>query len=254
MPPRRRMRMQDPHGGSPFGMLPRQSGRSPFGMRQQGDMRNPFGTRPQNPPPLQIGQQMNRFTGHQGPPSFQGMNGGRGKARGGGLLSKLLKKGDRGNQQGGGLLQQFSRDNSAGAVTGFERGPGAAAGASTLGSLLNPGNISSFLSNTQQVLNTAQQFGPMIQQYGPMVKNLPALWKLYRGFKDLSSDESTPKEDNEKGTEPNEEVIKGESGVKEKGKKGKKKNVKEVELDDDSEQKPPRKKTSPGTSKPKLYI
>jgi hypothetical protein len=27
----------------------------------------------------------------------------------------------------------------------------------------------------------------MVQQYGPMVKNLPAMWKLYRGLKNASN-------------------------------------------------------------------
>jgi hypothetical protein len=71
--------------------------------------------------------------------------------------------------------------------------PGAANAAGTGGflkSIANPSNISGFLSNTQKMLNTAQQFGPMVQQYGPMVKNLPAMWKLYRGLKSSGSEDS----------------------------------------------------------------
>ena len=59
----------------------------------------------------------------------------------------------------------------------------AAGGGSLLKTLTNPSSINGFLANTQKVLNTAQQVGPMIQQYGPIVKNLPVMWKLYRGFK-----------------------------------------------------------------------
>ncbi len=60
--------------------------------------------------------------------------------------------------------------------------------------IMNPGSLNGFLNNTQQVLRGAQQMGPMIQQvrqYGPLVKNLPAMWKLYRG---LSAAESTEEE------------------------------------------------------------
>jgi YqfQ-like protein len=90
---------------------------------------------------------------------------------GGGLLSKLLGKG---NQMGAG--------QSMNATRAF--GPqNAAGGGSLLKTLTNPSSINGFLVNTQKVLNTAQQVGPMIQQYGPMVKNLPVMWKLYRGFK-----------------------------------------------------------------------
>ncbi|WP_175991013.1 VrrA/YqfQ family protein [Bacillus sp. Marseille-Q1617] len=251
MPPRGRMRMQNQQQGNPFGMMPRQGGRSPFGLRQPGEMRNPFGMRSPSAPPFQIGQQMNGFMGEQGPApmNMQGMPGGRRKGRGGGLLAKLLKKGDRGNQQGG-ILEQFSRGDSRGAAPGFERGPGAAAGASTIGNLLNPGNISSFLSNTQQVLNAAQQFGPMIQQYGPMVKNLPALWKLYRGFKDLSADES-PSGD-AKNEEDELEADLEETDVKEPKKKRKVK--KEVAIEEEAEVRRPKKKSPAGSSKPKLYI
>ena len=91
--------------------------------------------------------------------------------RGGGLLSKLL-----------------GQVNQTGARQGFNPlsfGPQQAArGGGLLKSLTNPGTINSFLTNTQKVLNTAQQVGPLVNQYGPIVKNLPMMWKLYRGLKD----------------------------------------------------------------------
>ena len=43
-------------------------------------------------------------------------------------------------------------------------------------------------------MNTAQQVGPMINQYGPLVKNIPVMWKLYRGLKnapDITPNEET---------------------------------------------------------------
>ena len=36
-------------------------------------------------------------------------------------------------------------------------------------------------------LNTAQQFAPVVQQFAPMVQNLPAMWRLYKGFQSLPS-------------------------------------------------------------------
>lgn len=114
--------------------------------------------------------------------------------RGGGLLSRLL-----------------GRANQTGARQGLNAlsfGPQQAAqGGGLLKSLTNPGNINAFLTNTQKVLNTAQQVGPLVNQYGPMVKNLPMMWKLYRGLKDAPEfkgehDESktTPTEDKKKRT------------------------------------------------------
>ncbi|MFL8938931.1 VrrA/YqfQ family protein [Rossellomorea oryzaecorticis] len=265
MPPRLRMRRQNQQQGSPFGMMPRGMGRRPFGQQREMRNQNPFGMGNAQPSPFQMGPPMNGFMGQQGRPpmNMQGIggrprNGGGGgprKGRGGGLLSKLLKKGDRNNGQGqaqGNILQQFSRGDSAGAASGFERSPAAgAAGASTIGSLLNPGNITSFLSNTQQVLNAAQQFGPMISQYGPMVKNIPALWKLYRGIKDFSADDASS------GDGPKEEADK-KDGLKESDekplKKKKKKTKKKTESAEGSADHLPKEKHSQGSSKPKLYI
>ena len=111
------------------------------------------------------------------PPVNPMMGGGRGRppqmrqGGGGGLLSKLLNKGGQGGaRQGMNAIQAFGPQNAAG-------------GGSLLKTLTNPSSINGFLANTQKVLSTAQQVGPMIQQYGPMVKNIPVMWKLYRGFK-----------------------------------------------------------------------
>jgi hypothetical protein len=59
---------------------------------------------------------------------------------------------------------------------------------SFLQSLGDPSYISGLLSNTQQVLKAAQQITPMVQQYGPLVRNIPAIWKLYRGLKDATNE------------------------------------------------------------------
>ncbi|MBE3570470.1 MAG: hypothetical protein IMW92_10275 [Bacillales bacterium] len=97
-------------------------------------------------------------------------------ARGGGLLSRLFHRSGRmGNAAVHGM-------------TGFER-PASLIGPSPVQNLASPGTLNQFLANTQQVLNTAQQIGPMIQQYGPMIRNLPAMWRLYKGFKNASAEE-----------------------------------------------------------------
>src|SRR5438309_799784 len=116
----------------------------------------------QQPPGRSLGRpMMGRPTMSRTPQMRQG--------GGGGFLSKLLGKG-----------------KQMGQVSGATRSIGAqqvAGGGSILKSFTNPSAINGFLTNTQKVLNTAQQVGPMINQYGPLVKNIPAMWKLYRGFK-----------------------------------------------------------------------
>jgi len=93
--------------------------------------------------------------------------------RGGGILSKLL---GRANQTGAG--QSFNPYSF-----GIQQGAASRGSGSLIKTLTNPSSINSFLVNTQKVLNTAQQVGPLVQQYGPIVKNLPVMWKLYRGLK-----------------------------------------------------------------------
>lgn len=117
--------------------------------------------------------------GGMGP--MMGMARGAQPRQGGGLLAKLLGKGKAASSAPS-VLGAASRSAGAGATAG---GSG---GGSFLQTLTNPTAINGFLTNTQKVLNTAQQIGPMVQQYGPMVRNLPAMWKLYKGFKDSGSD------------------------------------------------------------------
>jgi hypothetical protein len=96
-------------------------------------------------------------------------------SKGGGLLAKIL---GRGNQKGG---------NFSGAVPTMSRATSSGSGG-LLQTLTNPQTLNGFLNNTQTILKTAQQLGPVIQQYGPIVRNLPSLWKLYRGLKEATSD------------------------------------------------------------------
>ncbi|MED1489012.1 VrrA/YqfQ family protein [Bacillus smithii] len=134
---------------------------------------------PRQMPPVQRG--FNLFRGPQPTQPFQSFSPFARSpvsrpARGGGLLSRLLNRSGRmGNTAFPGM-------------TGFER-PASLIGQSPVQNLASPGTLNKFLANTQQVLNTAQQIGPMIQQYGPMVRNLPAMWRLYKGFKNATAEE-----------------------------------------------------------------
>jgi hypothetical protein len=112
---------------------------------------------------------------------FMGMGSQAQVNRGGGLFSRLLGMGNQTGRMGGlmGGMQQAGR--AAGGAGG--------------------GGIMNFLNNTQQVLRTAQSIGPMVQQfqqYGHLVKNLPAMWKLYRGLKNSSDNTETDSESSSK--------------------------------------------------------
>lgn len=48
-----------------------------------------------------------------------------------------------------------------------------------------PSKMEAYMQTANRFLNTAQQFAPMVQQFAPMVQNLPAMWKLYKGFQSL---------------------------------------------------------------------
>jgi hypothetical protein len=99
-----------------------------------------------------------------------------------------MMRGPRQLGQGGGLLSKILGKKGPGGMGGLA-GPTRAAGSSgsLMQTLSNPGGLTGFLNNTQQILKTAQTVGPMLQQYGPLIKNLPAMWKLYKGLKDVPS-------------------------------------------------------------------
>ncbi|MGI8383326.1 VrrA/YqfQ family protein [Robertmurraya sp. P23] len=158
--------------------------RQPFPVR--GGMPQPmlgFGRNQMRPmmPPARMGN-MGMRGAPMGVNTARGMRGAT-RNSGGGLLAKILGKGKTQGAQVG--MQMFGNASRSAAP---------AAGGGLLKSLTDPTAITGFLNNTQRVLNTAQQIGPMVQQYGPIVKNLPAMWKLYRGLNAASSDEET-KED-----------------------------------------------------------
>ena len=152
MPPRQQM----PFSRNAFGRQPLPPN---YGMRAP--RQSPFGMMGQSRP-------------------MQGMPTGPGR-KSGGLLSKILNR-------GGTAQTAASQFNPLQGAAGFQRS--SQAGGSVLKNIMNPGSINGFLNNTQQVLKTVQQAGPMFQQfqqYGPLVKNLPAMWRLYRGLNSAES-------------------------------------------------------------------
>ncbi len=211
--------------------------RQPFPVR--GGMPQPmlgFGRNQMRPmmPPARMGNMgMNRAP--MGANATRGM---RGPTRnsGGGLLAKILGKGKSQGAQAG--MQMFGN---------APRSSAPAAGGGLLKSITDPTAITGFLNNTQRVLNTAQQIGPMVQQYGPIVKNLPAMWKLYRGLNAASTDEET-KEDGDvesTSTEPKSQT------------KTKRKRTNPVSTEDDTHSIEIEEKVSPtlqGKSVPKIYV
>ncbi|MDE3839633.1 hypothetical protein C0966_09720 [Bacillus methanolicus] len=177
---------------------------------------------------------------HSSPVSPFGPMGGRARQmRRGGLLEKLFGRGNRNGPfqglQPGGFpgMNPASRSSAAG-------------GGSLLKTLSNPEAINGFLNNTQQVLKAAQSIGPMIQQYGPLVRNLPAMWKLYKGLKNATAETETSDHESVESKENNdlEESTdkKSQKHVKNKKTAAKKKTVSSVK------EQPKRE------SVPKLYI
>lgn len=180
-----------------------------------------------------------------GPPQMRGggyppMRGGSPRPMrrgGGGLLAKILGRGNQAGIPRGGLPASGLPTASRAAAASV----GNTGGGGILKTLSNPTAINGFLSNTQKVLSTAQQYGPMVQQYGPMLKNIPAMWKLYRGIKD-SSDEDTTEDVTENKDRP--------TSIKRKVKE--KSNNTEIQIEQTASQPTKRKET--GSSVPKLYI
>ncbi|WP_042355028.1 VrrA/YqfQ family protein [Bacillus rubiinfantis] len=218
MMPGPRMPMQGGMGQGPFG------GRVPMVPHQ-----NPFSSAR---PPM-MGPQRNPFGGLMG--------GNQPQMGRGGLLSRLF---GRATGSGGpaGMMGPFQGMN------GMMGGVGQTASGGILQSLSSPGGLSQLLNNTQQIIKTAQTIGPMVQQYGPLVRNLPALWKLYRGFKDLPDQED--KENNSTDTKATDES--SNTGVNNVTNKNTQKQTKVKQKSETAPSQPAQVKK--GTSTPKLYI
>lgn len=166
MPSRFQQRPRSPFSGYVMGQYPPQN-MYPQQMYQQQYYYQPMG---QRRGPFRNPNQMNRM---------------RQSNRAGGLLSRLL-----------------NRRQTPQPTNPFQFGPITRQSQANIPSWLNPDSISRFLGQTQQVLRTGQQIGGMIQQYGPIVKNLPALWKIYRGL-DNETTNNDSNQDDEKQQEQN---------------------------------------------------
>ncbi|WP_210365959.1 VrrA/YqfQ family protein [Bacillus sp. REN3] len=186
---------------------------------------SPFGQRPMAP--------MGNFP--------QMMGKGTQQRQGGGLLAKILGKGGGGNNAG------MSSFLGAGGASRTSSGGG------LLKSLTNPGTINGFLNNTQQVLKTAQQISPMVQQYGPLVRNLPSMWKLYKGLKDLpdadENNEEKPAAENERKKKKT-KFMDSKTGNVDSSKKTS--NTKKADASEKTAK--DKKNVLKGASSPKLYI
>lgn len=54
-----------------------------------------------------------------------------------------------------------------------------------------PSKLDSYMQTADRFLTTAQQFAPIVQQFAPMVSNLPAMWRLYKGFQSMPDQPSS---------------------------------------------------------------
>lgn len=102
------------------------------------------------------------------------------------------------NRSGGLLSRLLNRRQTPQPVNPFQFGPITRQTQTQIPTWLNPDSISRFLGQTQQILRTTQQIGGMVQQYGPIVKNLPALWKIYRGLNTDSKKSASEKDEKNK--------------------------------------------------------
>lgn len=189
------------------------------------------GMPPRQMPPGNFAPMPRMRQGQFGPMNSRGPQ----RKQGGGLLAKILGKGG-GRGPGSPVNGLLSTGSSPARAA-------AGSGGGFLKTLTDPAALNGFLTNTQKVLSTAQQFGPMIQQYGPLVRNLPSMWKLYKGLKDMpDADEqakSSPVE-----SESTEEIESGQEPVKKKASAKKRRKTSAGKG----------KQAPKGSSSPKLFI
>ncbi len=143
----------------PFNQAPYYSVPAPIRPMNPGFFQgNPFNRVPPNIPIPQQG-----IPGSQG---FQGFQGFQGQGIPGGQNFQDF--------QGQGIPGAAAATAAAGAA-------GAAAAGAT------PFRLDQFMNQAGQFVQSAQKYAPMIQQARPMLKNLPALWRLYKGFNSTPS-------------------------------------------------------------------
>ena len=86
-----------------------------------------------------------------------------------------------------GLSQTFGAGNTGTpqAPNGFTGGGPSPFGTGGAGIPPVANRMEQYLQTADQFLSTAQRLTPMVQQVAPMVQNIPALWKIYRGFQNM---------------------------------------------------------------------
>lgn len=98
--------------------------------------------------------------------------------------------------------------------------------------------FSGILNNVQQVLQVVETTTPFIKEYGPMVKNLPAMYRMVKAFKEVDNEPS----ENQGEEKPNEE----EENVTTRASEGK--------GEEEGKEEQYHKVARSGQSTPKLYI
>jgi len=91
---------------------------------------------------------------------------------------------------GGGLPSALGRMFGQGNA-GMQSAPNRMFGQGNPGLPAGSNRIEQYLQTADRFLSTAQQITPMVKQVAPMVQNIPALWKIYRGFQNMPDATST---------------------------------------------------------------
>lgn len=114
----------------------------------------------------------------------RGMMGAANNAGARGLFARGAQGAAAGAPRSGGILSSLfgGGGGSAGNAVTAARSVTGAAGAAAKGGT----SLTSIMNGTQKVLAAGERIVPMVrqvQQYGPLIKNLPSMWKMYRGLK-----------------------------------------------------------------------
>ena len=48
-----------------------------------------------------------------------------------------------------------------------------------------PSKPEMYMETANRLITTVQQYAPLVQQFAPIIQNIPAMWKLYRGFQSM---------------------------------------------------------------------
>ena len=122
--------------------------------------------------------------GMMAPRGMMGAANNAGAAGARGLFARGAQGAATGAPRSGGILSSlFGRGGGAAgnAVTAARSVTGAAGVAAQGGA-----SLTNIMNGTQKVLAAGERIVPMVrqvQQYGPLIKNLPSMWKMYRGLK-----------------------------------------------------------------------